>query len=35
MAESQEVASNVEIARDYTRKVFNAHNPDLASEFVA
>jgi predicted ester cyclase len=34
MAESPAVASNVEIARDYTRRVFNAHNPDLASEFV-
>jgi predicted ester cyclase len=28
------VASNIEIARDYTRRVFNAHNPDLAAEFV-
>jgi predicted ester cyclase len=34
MAESPAVASNAEIARDYTRRVFNAHNPDLASEFV-
>src|ERR1700683_2674985 len=34
MAESPAVASNVEIARDYTRRVFNAHNPGLASEFV-
>jgi len=34
MAKSPAVASNVEIARDYTLRVFNAHNPDLASEFV-
>jgi predicted ester cyclase len=34
MAESPNVASNIEIARDYTRRVFNGHNPDLASEFV-
>jgi predicted ester cyclase len=34
MAESPAVASNVEIARDYTRRVFNGHNPDLASEYV-
>ena len=34
MAESPAVASNIEIARDYTRRVFNAHDPDLASEFV-
>jgi hypothetical protein len=34
MAESPAAASNVEIARDYTRRVFNAHDPDLASEFV-
>ena len=34
MAESSTVAANIEIARDYTRRVFNAHNPDLASEFV-
>jgi predicted ester cyclase len=34
MAESPAVASNVEIARDYTHRVFNGHNPDLASEYV-
>jgi predicted ester cyclase len=34
MPENPAVASNIEIARDYTRRVFNAHNPDLASEFV-
>ena len=34
MAESPAVATNVEIARDYTRRVFNGHNPDLASEYV-
>src|SRR5271156_4137535 len=34
MAESPEVAAIMETARDYTRRVFNAHNPDLASEFV-
>ena len=34
MAESPAVASNIEIAREYTRRVFNAHDPDLASEFV-
>ncbi len=28
------VESNIEIAREYTRRVFNAHNPDLAAEFV-
>jgi predicted ester cyclase len=34
MADNSNVAANIEIARDYTRRVFNAHNPDLASEFV-
>ncbi|MGD0240472.1 MAG: ester cyclase [Streptosporangiaceae bacterium] len=34
MTENPAIASNIEIARDYTRRVFNAHNPDLASEFV-
>jgi predicted ester cyclase len=28
------VEANIEIAREYTRRVFNAHNPDLAAEFV-
>jgi predicted ester cyclase len=34
MAQSPEVEANIELAREYTRRVFNAHNPDLASEFV-
>lgn len=28
------VESNIEIAREYTRRVFNAHDPGLAAEFV-
>ena len=28
------VGSNVELVRDYTRRVFNEHNPELALEFV-
>src|SRR6476619_6389287 len=28
------VESNVELVREYTRRVFNEHNPELASEFV-
>lgn len=28
------VVSNIELVRDYTRRVFNAHNPELAAEFV-
>jgi hypothetical protein len=35
MTESPAVASNIEIARDYTRRVFNGHRPDLAAEFVS
>jgi predicted ester cyclase len=34
MTSDTAVGSNVEIVRDYTRRVFNAHNPDLASECV-
>jgi predicted ester cyclase len=34
MTSDTAVGSNVEIVRDYTRRVFNAHNPDLASEYV-
>src|ERR1700761_3942398 len=34
MASDTAVGSNVEIVRDYTRRVFNEHNPDLASEYV-
>jgi predicted ester cyclase len=26
--------SNVELVREYTRRVFNEHNPELASEYV-
>jgi predicted ester cyclase len=28
------VGSNVEIVREYTRRVFNEHNPGLASEYL-
>ena len=28
------VESNIELVRDYTRRVFNEHNPELAAEFV-
>ena len=34
MTSGTAVGSNVELVRDYTRRVFNAHNPELASEFV-
>ena len=34
MASETAVGSNVEIVREYTRRVFNAHEPDLASEYV-
>ena len=34
MAGDSAVESNIEIARAYTRRVFNAHDPDLAAEFV-
>jgi predicted ester cyclase len=34
MASDPTVESNIEIAREYTRRVFNAHDPDLAAEFV-
>src|SRR5437764_4067558 len=34
MASDTAVGSNVEIVREYTRRVFNAHEPDLASEYV-
>ncbi len=34
MASETVVGSNVEIVREYTEKVFNEHNPDLASEYV-
>ncbi len=34
MASDTAVGSNVEIVREYPRRVFNAHDPDLASEYV-
>ena len=34
MTSGNAVGSNVELVRDYTRRVFNEHNPELASEFV-
>ena len=34
MAGDTAVGSNVEIVREYTGRVFKAHDPDLASEFV-
>jgi predicted ester cyclase len=35
MATGEAVGSNVELVRDYTRRVFNEHNPEFAAEFVA
>jgi predicted ester cyclase len=34
MAGGTAVGSNVEIVREYTRRVFNEHSPELASEYV-
>src|SRR6202161_262001 len=34
MASDPTGESNIEIAREYTRRVFNAHDPELAAEFV-
>src|SRR5258707_9161206 len=34
MATRATVGSNIELVRDYTRRVFNEHNPELAAEFV-
>jgi predicted ester cyclase len=34
MARTTAVGSNVEIVREYTERVFNGHNPELASEYV-
>jgi len=34
MATGATVESNIELVRDYTRLVFNQHNPELAAEFV-
>jgi predicted ester cyclase len=31
---SATVQSNIELVRDYTRRVFNEHKPELAAEFV-
>jgi predicted ester cyclase len=35
MASETAVRSNTEIVREYTQRVFNEHNPDLASEYLA
>jgi predicted ester cyclase len=35
MASETAVRSNTEIVREYTQRVFNEHNPDLASEYFA
>jgi predicted ester cyclase len=34
MASGIAVGSNVELVREYTQRVFNAHNPELASQYV-
>jgi predicted ester cyclase len=34
MASSTAVESNVEVVREYTRRVFNGHAPELAREYV-
>ena len=34
MASDTAAGSNIEIVREYTARVFNAHNPELASEYV-
>ena len=34
MATEAAVGSNIEIVREYTEKVFNAHDPELAAEYV-
>jgi predicted ester cyclase len=34
MTSGTAVESNVELVREYTHRVFNEHNPELASEFV-
>jgi SnoaL-like protein len=34
MASDTAVRSNTEIVREYTQRVFNEHNPDLASEYL-
>jgi predicted ester cyclase len=35
MASETAVRSNTEIVREYTQRVFNEHNPDLASQYLA
>jgi predicted ester cyclase len=34
VASGTAVQANVEIVREYTRRVFNEHNPELAAEYV-
>jgi predicted ester cyclase len=34
MASETTTKSNLEIVREYTERVFNEHNPDLASQYV-
>ena len=34
MTNETAVRSNTEIVREYTQRVFNEHNPDLASEYL-
>jgi len=34
MANSTEVGRNVDVVREYTRRVFNGHAPELALEYV-
>jgi predicted ester cyclase len=34
MASETAVRTNIEIIREYTQRVFNEHNPDLASEYL-
>ena len=33
-ARGTSIGSNIELVRDYTRRVFNEHNPELAAGFV-
>jgi predicted ester cyclase len=35
MASEVAVRSNIETVREYTQRVFNEHDPDLASEYLA
>jgi predicted ester cyclase len=35
MASQVAVRSNIETVREYTQRVFNEHDPDLASEYLA